>query len=175
LLEQLKNRFYHKHLEHELVDAVHVKKESISFEAAKKIGILFDATDIANYSVVRKFEAEYKKKNKSVELFGFINSKNPNAALYFKFFSRKDINWFYKPKSGLVDDFMNRKFDILINAYIEESKPLLYISTLSKASLRVGLYFPEYTDASDMMVTIKNESNLDNFFLEINQYLNIFT
>jgi len=175
LLENLKTSFYQKHLQKKLAEKPTEQKESVSFTSAQTIGILFDATNITNYGIVRKFEQEYKKKNKSVKLLGFINSKSPNGALHFPFFSKKDLNWYYKPDAPIIKEFLDKKFDILINAYMEETKPLLYISTFSNASLRIGLYFPEYTDALDMMITIKNEQTLENFFMEINQYLNIFT
>lgn len=175
MLESLKNRFFNKSLENQLLSARAIGKETnIGFDYAKTVGILFDTTDILNYGTVLKFADKYKKMGKKVKLLGYIDSSTPNHALAFDFFSKKNTNWYNKPVSPVVDAFIEKDFDILVNAYMEDKLPLIYISTLSKASLKVGLYFPEFTNASDMMITVRDEANLENFFKEINHYLNIF-
>ncbi len=175
MLESLKNKLYQRHLRKRLKTDVIDRESNVSFTEAESIGILFDGTDIANFGSVRKYAEDYKKKGKKVKLLAYIDSKNPNPELGYPYFSKKDLNWYYKPSSALVDEFINRKFDILVNAYLEEKLPLLYISTFAKANLRVGLYFPEHTDASDMMITVRSEQSINNFFEEINHYLNIFS
>lgn len=144
------------------------------FTNVQTVGILFDATDIINYGVVQRYAEEYKQMGKEITLFAFVDADNPNPDLEFGFFSRKDINWFHKPDSLDIIRFIEQDFDVLINAYLEEKEPLLYISTLSNAVLRVGMYFANHRQASDVLITIRREQTLDNFFKEINYYLNIF-
>ncbi len=172
-LGQLREKAHNRHIRKRLQNH-HVTHSTVSFSQAKKIGILFEASDIENYGIVRKYAESYKSKGKQVKILGYINNKNPNTSVGFDFFSKKEINWMLKPKAHVVDQFINQEFDILINAYLEPVIPLLYISTFSKAQLRVGIYYPDHLNVADMMITINGEANLDNLFQEVEHYLNIF-
>ncbi len=174
MLESIKNRFFERHFQKRLSNRPDSQESNVNFENSKSVGILFNGTDISHFAVVRQYVQEYKKQGKKVKTLGFIDSKSPNPSLVFDYFSKKDINWYGKPGSGRTDVFQNEDFDILISAYLDQTMPLIYLSTFTKAKLKVGLYFPDYTDASDMMVNIKGEQNLNNFFQEIHHYLNIF-
>ena len=35
--------------------------------------------------------------------------------LQYDFFYQKDLNWFYKPQNYIIDNFVKRDYDILIN------------------------------------------------------------
>lgn len=172
-LGQLREKAHARYIAKKLKDH-HAKHDTVSFAQAERIGILFDGSDIENYGVVRNYAEEYKRKGKKVKLLGYINTSNPNASLSFQSFSKKNLNWMLKPNSVEVESFMKQNFDILINAYLQPIIPLLYISTFSNAKLRVGLYYPERTMVSDMMITVNGDANLDSFFKEIEHYLNIF-
>jgi len=172
-LGQLREKAHQHHLKKRLKNH-QVLHSTVSFTQAKKIGILFEASDIENYGIVRKYAESYKKKGKTVKILGYIDTNSPNPSVGFDFFSKKDINWMLKPNAHSVEQFINHDFDILINAYLQPVIPLLYISTFSKAQLRVGLYYPDHMNIADMMITVNGEANLDNLFREVEHYLNIF-
>jgi len=52
------------------------------------------------------------------------------------YFTKSDLNWYYKPKNHNTNDFMNARFDILIDLTLEEKFPLKYIVDLSRAKYK---------------------------------------
>ncbi|TSA49937.1 MAG: hypothetical protein D4R43_03060 [Sphingobacteriales bacterium] len=73
----------------------------------------------------------------------------------------------------LVDEFIDRKFDILINVSIKENLPLEYIAALSQASYRVGLYDPNKLYCNDLMIDLKGNKTLQKYIDQVKHYLHI--
>lgn len=134
-----------------------VDHESVSLEKAQHIGILFNATDPARNVAIQHFASKYKQIDKRVEVLGFIDGSHPEEALPFPHFSRKGISWLYIPKDPAVEHFMNQRFDILLNAYTDDFPVFDYITILSKAKMRMGLYNPDKTECYDVMVDSREE------------------
>ena len=54
-------------------------------------------------------------------------------------FSRKQTSWCLEiPKTKLAEDFIHRKFDILIDLTGQKSFPIIYITALSEATFKIG-------------------------------------
>src|SRR5690606_36217015 len=104
---------------------------SIGLNQAKEIGILYSAVDTQSNEVVKKFADQLKAKGKKVSVLGY-RKYNPKDAVHNTFFNKKNINWLKQPKDPYIKEFMDKSFDILINAYTEECLPLEYISSFSK-------------------------------------------
>ncbi len=149
----------------------------VSIEDAKKIGILYDATNEKNYEVVTQYLRFLRSKQKEVKTLGFVDKKqlpkNQFAKLGIDFFTKKHLDWKMIPKHPLVNNFINENFDILINLSIEKCFPLQYIAAVSKAKFRVGRYEMGYTNYYDLMINIESKSTLKNFIQQIDHYLNL--
>ena len=115
---------------------------------AKRIGILFDATLPENVVSVNRYAELLKRENKEVTLLGYIDAKKNFGQPAFNFISKKDVNWIFKPRDQKVMKFINEDFDVLVNAWFAEYYPLQFISTLSKAGLRVGAFEEAKLDLS---------------------------
>lgn len=128
------------------------KKDSCNFTEAREIGLIFNATDPARIEAVKNFVQSLSLNNVHVFVIGYVNEKKPSDIYLlrsgFNFFSLDNLTWFYKPVIPFIEDFLNRKFDILFDFDLENSFPLRYIATLSKAGMKVGRYFDgcEYLD-----------------------------
>ena len=140
----------------------HLKRnvKSCNIDDAKSIGILFNATNSASFETVKNLVKELSGKRRKIMVLGFIEGKHLiDHYLYrkgFEFFTRSHLNWYEKPKSEAVSEFIKEEFDILINLNLEESYPINYILSLSKASFKVGRLTQNH-QYLDFMIDIENE------------------
>ena len=94
------------------------------FEEAKEIGIKFDATDTDQTAVVNQFADSLRGTKKKISMFGFYNFPRPAINFNFPYFNQKSLNWYLEPNGILVKEFIEKKFDILINVSVSENLPL---------------------------------------------------
>ena len=82
------------------------------------------------------------------------------------------MNFFYTPESTEANSFINNRFDVLIDLNFNKIFTLNYITILSVASFKVGLYESERIDSPfDLMMDIKNSVNTDNYMDQVVHYL----
>ncbi len=136
------------------------KKEVINLEEAKKVGIVFNATDEIVFELIKKFSKSLVSKGIEVYSIGFVDQdKLIDHYLYrkgFIFFTKKQINWYMKPVNEEIESFIRKEFDILIDLTLQENFPLKYIVALSKAKFKVGRLI-EGDYIHDMMIDINKE------------------
>ena len=144
---------------------------------ARRVGILYMVGDVPDYDKVSEFVSQLQQEHKEVKALGFISSKNLISRflpkLSYDFFSKKDVNWFYRPIHKTVKDFMEKEFDLLIDLSLADSFPLKYISGLSKAICRVGRFSEDNSPYYDLMIDAKPAITIDDYFYQIKHYLTI--
>ena len=152
--------------------------EIVSFNEAAKIGLLYDATDTRNSETMKNYVKNLRTNfKKDVLAMGFVDKKIPHASQFAQFgldfFTRKDLSFQMIPSDPIVDNFMNEKFDILINLNMGKSFPLRYISARSKAKFKVGCFNTDSADYFDMMVKLDSGTPLKTIIEEIEHFLRI--
>lgn len=134
--------------------------QSCNLLEAKSIGVLFNATHLVSFEIVKDLVKNLSAHSKQVVVLGYVDSKQMiDHYLYrkgFEFFTRNHLNWYKQPQCAAVDDFIKQEFDILINLNLEESYPVKYILSLSKAKFKVGKY-SELQGNLDLMIDIEKE------------------
>ena len=152
----------HKVLERKLKDRARAATVC-NINDAKKIGIVFNATQLVSFEIIRNFVKELSQKKISVTTLGYVNSKKLiDHYMYrkgFNFFTKSDLNWFNKPLTDTVEQFVNKPFDILINLCLEKYYPIQYVVALSVSSFKVGKYFDE-PNYLDLMIDIEKEKKI---------------
>jgi hypothetical protein len=156
--------------------AVTRKKDSCNLADAKEIGVIFNASDPASIDEVKKIVNLLQANNAHVFVIGYLNEKKiADVNLLrsgYNFFSLANLTWFYKPVIPFIEDFLNRKFDILFDLDLENSFPLRYIATLSKAGMKVGRFF-DGCEYLDFMIKLEPEISLRYLIEQSVYYLNI--
>jgi len=147
-----------------------------NFQMIKSIGIIWDASVTADFAALSRFYQKMHEKNIDVKILGFFPGKElPDqytAVRYLTCLRKTDLNLFYHPVSSESENFIRFKFDILIDINFKKLLPLQYISSLSNASFKVGLFDSESTvSIFDFMMEIKNPVNVDNYLNQIVLYL----
>jgi hypothetical protein len=142
----------------------------------KKIGIIWDASRTSDFVCLSKFHQKMHERNVDVKVLGYYPGKElPDQYTAIRFLScikRKELNFLYIPVSTETDVFINTCFDVLIDINFDGVFPLNYITSLSKASFKVGLFNSE-TDSSkfDLMMEIGKPVQVDNYLTQIIHYL----
>lgn len=151
-------------------------REYMTFDKAKKIGIVYNALEKPDADLVMKFSTMLESKGKVVNTLGYINRKKLDGEYTpnFRndFFCNKDLTAMRLPKEMSVKRFITEPFDYLINLYEQDDFALIGISALSKAKFRIGLYRKEYIDCFDLMLK-PSEPGLQNLIDQIIHYIKI--
>lgn len=173
----IRARLGHLHFMQEL-KKVRTKREIVSFDEATKIGLLYDATDEKDYEVVKVYVKKIRSTfKKDILAMGFVDRKTLPQSQFAQygldFFTKRDINFKMIPVNPIVQNFINEKFDILINLNSGKCFPLRYIAAMSHAKFRVGRYVRNATDSYDLMVQIKGEPGIKTVIEEIEHFLKI--
>ncbi len=151
------------------------KPNRFNFDAIKTIGILFDATNPEDYELIKRYVLYLREHHKRVKALGYFSTKQlpemANSKLEYDFFSGKELNWFGKPSSVIIQNFINEEYDLLIDLNIKDHFPLKYISALSKAHFKVGKYNEKEMEIYDMMIHSDNTKTFKYFLRQVDTYI----
>jgi hypothetical protein len=153
------------------------RRQMTNLQDAKHIGIIYTLNDVPDYERISEFVSELQRDHKEVKALGFVKNKNLISRflpkLSFDFFSKRDVNWFYRPLRKQVKDFIGKEFDILIDLSMSDNFPLKYIAGLSSALCRVGPFSEANTEYYDLMIDAKPAMSTDDFLGQVRHYLTI--
>lgn len=150
--------------------------QGIGLEAARSIGIIFNAKDERTFKQIREFSDQLRGGGlRQVKALGFVPKAEVAAFLQssqdFDFFTRDDFNWYYKPQGRKVAGFISEPFDILIDLRLSKFTSLLFIVALSRAQFKVGRYRTDFKEFYDLMIDVEDNSDLTYFISQIQYYL----
>jgi len=118
-----------------------------NFENVKKVGILWDASFENEFQHLAALNRQLAEMGKSVEVMVWIPGKvvpdRLTGLTYMKFLRRADLNWAYMPVSEDAKQFMETRFDLLIDINPSSLFQLSALAALSPAPMKAG---PDVTD-----------------------------
>lgn len=148
-----------------------------NFTTAKTVAILFDADKPEDFNEILEFGKFLEDNHTETELLGLTNSKDIHNDIYLRggsnILTLKDLNWYYKPVSSIATKFLNTNFDILFILTFDESYPVRYLSTLSRAHFKVGKYTESATNDIDFMINIDKNPKTQYLIAQIKTYIPI--
>jgi hypothetical protein len=152
------------------------KKYYSNISMVRKIGIVWDASKPAEFSILSRFHQKMHERGINVMILGYYPDKNlPDqytAQRYLSVIRRNELNFFYIPVSKESTDFISDRFDVLIDINTGKVFPLQYVLEMSKAGFKVGLYESSDKDSPcDMMMDIRPPVKIDNYLNEVVEYL----
>jgi hypothetical protein len=153
-------------------------KSFINIQDAKSIGIVFDATNLADLETVKKYVISLKEKGKRVHAIGYFNQKiTPANISYpkteFDFFNDKELTKLNQPASPYIQTFISEIRDIMIDLNIFNKFPLRYIVANSYAKCKIGIERPENKNLHDILISMKPEDGLKNYIVQLDKYLDM--
>jgi hypothetical protein len=152
------------------------KKYFSNLNEVKNIGIVWDASKTDDFACLSRFFQKMHESKTDVKIMGYYPGKNlPNQYTAIRFLSvikKDELNFFYHPVTRETMAFINNHFDILIDLNFNKLLPLQYISSLSNARLKVGLFEKETVNTPfDLMMEVKHPVNIENYLDQVIHYL----
>jgi hypothetical protein len=151
-------------------------KEVCNLDNAQSIGILYDATSEEQIKIIKPFVSYFFDLKKDVKALGYVNSKqlsfHHTPKLQYDFFYQKDLNWYYKPQNYIIDNFVKKEYDILINLCDSSIIPIKYLVASSIAHFKIGIHEQNY-EIYDLMISLKDDKSMEKLMHEIKHYINL--
>lgn len=147
-----------------------IPRQSVDFDKAHSIGILFDATELSSREAVLGYADQLKAAGKSVRLLAYFDNRVESESFPFHFFNKKNVDWLLRPTGHNVKEFLDHPFDILLNLSMEENPALEFIAALSQAHFRVGA-FSKAIHCYDLMIDLPHSKSLPDLIKQIEFYL----
>jgi hypothetical protein len=134
----------------------------MNIDAANTIGILYCADKPDEVELIKNYVQSLRNLGKQVKSLGFINVKELplglNGSMMHQYYAMKELNWYFKPSSQFIDNFVNDDFDMLMDFGMPTQLPIIYITAMSKAKCKIGRYLEKYVDLYDVMIeSVENE------------------
>src|ERR1035437_9283297 len=124
IFKKIKQAIAKAYIKLELKDHPRDRKPSrFDFNKIISVGILFDATKPEDFELVKRYVLYLREHRKRVKAIGFFTTKHiPDMAfskLEYDFFSPKELNWFGKPSSVFIQNFIDEEYDLLIDLNVQ--------------------------------------------------------
>ncbi|MAW30558.1 MAG: hypothetical protein CMD15_01435 [Flavobacteriales bacterium] len=149
-------------------------KSVCNLSNAKSIGILYDATNESQINEIKPFIDYFFKLKKEIKALGFVNDKQfsfcHSPKLQYDFFNIKDLNWYYKPQNYIIDNFIQKEYDILINLCDSSVIPIKYLVASSIARFKIGIFEENY-QIYDFMISLNDDKSVVKLMSEIKHYI----
>jgi len=151
-------------------------KEVCNLDDAKSVGILYDATSEQQIKQIKPFIDYFFELKKDVKALGYVNATQLSYChtpkLQYDFFYQKDLNWYYKPQNYIIDNFVKKEYDILINLCDSSCIPIKYLVASSIAHFKIGQHEEGY-EIYDLMIALKEDKSMEKLMHEIKHYINL--
>jgi hypothetical protein len=151
-------------------------REFVNLDAARTIGVVFHHIDPENFGFIKNFVRKLEAEGKKVNAVGYIQKKEiPDFYLVrkgFDFFCLKDLNWYCRPDTPYIQEFLNREFDVLINLSLDRFFPLEYIYALSRARFKAGNRLDDW-HYDDLSLDTGENRNIPYLIEHLTHYLSI--
>ncbi len=147
----------------------------MNIDSATNIGILYCGDNPDDVELIRNHVLTLRNMGKQVKSLGFIHVKEfplgLNGSMMQQYFALKELNWYSKPSSQFIDNFVEDEFDILFDFGIPSQLPIMFVSSMSKAKCKVGRYMKKYTDFYDVMIEADESKKLDYVIKTVHSYM----
>ncbi|MBC8046060.1 MAG: hypothetical protein H7Y00_04645 [Fimbriimonadaceae bacterium] len=170
MLRSIKNSLFGKFIRSKPYTDSHERKIAI-WKDIKTIAFLLDGTDAIALRILLNRIYTYEDEGKKVSLFGYVKKSPPFKQEPIKWITQKDLNWIGIPKMSNIKSFIEKDFDVLINTAEKSIRPLEFVSTYSKANLRIGLFEEKKTYCYDFMIRQLPGETVDDYLTQVELYL----
>lgn len=145
-------------------------RSSIGYNKVESIGILFTIENKVKHENVKALIKQLELDGKTVEVLAYLPKNNENHEFLFDFFTAKDISFWGKFTSDLIEKFSLKSFDYLF--YIDNQSNLIMrnILAMSKAKCRIAHSNELNAPYSEMMVQVEEKNSIKKLTDEMYRY-----
>ncbi len=113
----------------------------VNLNKANSVGIIWNENDRAAFEMLKKYLQDHQIRHKAI----CYSTESREIT-----FSNRDFSFFGTPKNPAVTEFINEKFDLLIDISLSDKLPVLIVRAMSAATFKAGwsLATPDFFDFS---------------------------
>lgn len=176
IIRRLGHFFAGRKLKKELLNR-RIQRETVPFDQSKSIGVLFTAHTEEDIQTALAYVKSLTDAGKEVEYIGYIaikdyKKKNKGQEIDKRYIFESDFDFFHRPKLNVIEKFYKNNFDLLISLNYTNQFSINYISSLSRARMRIGKFNMNTVNAYDFMIDDKGET-MNSYIEQVNHYLKI--
>jgi len=169
VIRKIKNSLFGRFIRSKPYTDTHAR-QTIEYDQIKSMAFLVDGSNPIALRELLNTVHKYALDGKKIFFFGYVKKLPPFEQEEIIWITQKDMNWFGIPKAPKIKHFIEREFDVLINTSMKTIRPLEYVSTYSKAKLRIGKFDDKKTYCYDFMMHMDNE-NVYEYLEQVERYL----
>jgi len=177
VIKKIKN-YYQRKTINKLIQTSNRPVKSVSLNAAKYIGILYQIEEEKSYVILSAYVDKLRAAGKTIRIVGYHDNKYVPffciPKLKYDFFCQKEQNWVGIPNAPFVEEFVNEPFDMMIDLSMEPIFPLEYLLARSAARFKVGGRHADKEQFLDMMIELNVNHTVNDLMCFINDYTNKF-
>ena len=149
------------------------QKSAFNFQTAKTALILIDGLATNNDKIINQFLNFLKEKNIEYSQVYFYNNKEvvevDEGNGIFQY-SIKNLNWLGNPKHETINTILRKEYDLLFDFSIKKYFIFEYITVLSKAKFKIGL-FSDSSQYYDFMINLGKDIDFKKYVEDVKHYL----
>jgi hypothetical protein len=156
MFDWLKAIYFKKAMAEALAQNPAVERMKLPLAQIKTVGILFNGPEERYYPQIEAF-AKALGSDRQVDFLAYIPVSQKKLGVRnmpYTFFLNNLVNWFGIPSGLKIDQFMNKRFDLLLYLCDEPMPTLEYMMALSKSKCRMGRYTAGKEYCYDLMVNV---------------------
>ena len=134
---------------------------TLSYQNAKAIGILFTQTDRNKYEAIKNLVKRFKNDEKQVEVLCYLEKGGENYDFRYDYITSKDVGMWGKMQAPSALKFAENRFDYLYYLDLKRNIYLENVLAMCKASCRIGFYQKSNDGMLDLMVQVKGKSSYE--------------
>lgn len=162
------------HPVHSMKPATHIKHEFVDFSSAYRIGITCYFQDIASQEIINTYKSSLEKLGYECDVLLFVDKKERDNTVYLQSFNWDDLDKkTMLPHSPRTDRFIVKRYDLLLNLFLHDCPPLLYLSYMSHARCRVSLFTDYFKECTDLLIPNEEGMNVETLIQRMNKTLKI--
>lgn len=147
----------------------------LDLDKAKTVGIVYKPVDQNDENVIKALQKELSDSGKTVFMLAYYDELEPPETIlktkHYLFLTPKDLNLLEIPKKSVVGDFLEQDFDIVMTFCFDQCMPLYYLTAVTKADFKLGIYDPYYSHIYDFMVQPDSQQNIEQAVHTLKYYL----
>lgn len=145
-------------------------RTTLPYSKIKTMAFLVDGSDPLALRELMNYLHKYNLDGKKISFLGYVKKLPPFEDEEIAWITNKEMNWIGIPKLQKVKHFVFKEYDVLINTSLQQNTPLEYISTYSKAKLRIGKFNAKKTYCYDFMMHIEHDDQIA-YLEQVERYL----
>ncbi len=165
------------------------QKKMAPMDAIQQIGIIFNVGEEQQWNQLYAFVKEMEQQKKQVWMIGFQPDKQSIGYIFTHSktiicHEKEDFNFWGQPKEGVIDGFVGRHYDLLINTVENPTFFSTYTAAKTVADLRVCYKNITPTDTPnpfealnikvfDMIIKDKKNINITTFLHQMIYYIDM--